>query len=199
MATQDISVWDETQTNSVGVDSANHLYVSGKSAAGVAPSSNPVYIGGIDGGGLKRGILTDTSGRIQVSESSKFLPRFSTATNITITSQTVDTTFLTITDAGRIDSLIANFSTGKSELVLTVDGVEVLRLVAADVISGTIYNLDVSILSTHDIFLASSGSQWVIRWPSPVDFNSSVVLSARKTTTSALVMQGCIVKWRKRT
>lgn len=54
-------------TTVAGVDTANHLYVSGKSAAGIAPSSNPVYVSGIDGGGLKRGILTDTTGAVQVA------------------------------------------------------------------------------------------------------------------------------------
>jgi hypothetical protein len=51
-------------TTVAGVDTANHLYVSGKSATGVAPSANPVSVSGVDGGGLKRTILTDTSGRV---------------------------------------------------------------------------------------------------------------------------------------
>jgi hypothetical protein len=44
-------------TTVAGVDNAGALYVSGKSAVGVAPSSNPLYISGIDGGGLKRDFL----------------------------------------------------------------------------------------------------------------------------------------------
>lgn len=52
-------------TNVAGVDAQNHQYVSGKSAAGVAPSANPVSISGVDPGGLKRILLTDTEGRIQ--------------------------------------------------------------------------------------------------------------------------------------
>lgn len=46
-----------------GVDAAGGLYVAGKAAPGASPSSNPVYIAGVDVGGLKRGILTDTSGK----------------------------------------------------------------------------------------------------------------------------------------
>jgi len=52
-------------TNVAGVDAQNHQYVAGKSATGVAPSSNPVSISGVDGGGLKRIILLDTAGRPQ--------------------------------------------------------------------------------------------------------------------------------------
>lgn len=52
-------------TNVLGVDSQNHAYVSGKAAAGVAPSSNPVSVSGIDGSGLKRTLRTDMMGRLQ--------------------------------------------------------------------------------------------------------------------------------------
>lgn len=52
-------------TNIAGVDAQNHLYVAGKSAVGVVPVSNPVSISGVDGGGLKRVLLTDTAGRVQ--------------------------------------------------------------------------------------------------------------------------------------
>jgi hypothetical protein len=59
-----IKVTDDT--NVLGVDAQNHAYVAGKSAAGVAPSSNPVSVSGVDGGGLKRTLLTDTVGRLLV-------------------------------------------------------------------------------------------------------------------------------------
>jgi hypothetical protein len=58
-----IKVTDDT--NVLGVDSQNHAYVAGKAASGVAPSSNPVSVSGIDGSGLKRSIRTDNMGRIQ--------------------------------------------------------------------------------------------------------------------------------------
>lgn len=48
-----------------GVDSVGALYVSGKSAVGSPPSSNPVSISGIDAFGNKRILRTDTDGRIQ--------------------------------------------------------------------------------------------------------------------------------------
>lgn len=53
-------------TNVLGVDSQNHAYVAGKSVPGVAPSSNPVSVSGVDEGGLKRALLTDVTGRLQV-------------------------------------------------------------------------------------------------------------------------------------
>lgn len=54
-------------TNVLGVDAQNHAYVAGKAAPGFAPASNPVSVSGVDGGGLKRTLLTDTAGRIQTS------------------------------------------------------------------------------------------------------------------------------------
>ena len=54
-------------TNVAGVDAVNHQLVSGKSAVGAAPSTNPVSISGVDGGGFKRIPLADTLGRLQTS------------------------------------------------------------------------------------------------------------------------------------
>jgi len=77
--TAKVKIWDGT--NTANIDSANALYVSGKSAAGIAPSSNPLYVAGIDGGGLKRGILTDTTGRVKTAEIQDV--RISTSNNST--------------------------------------------------------------------------------------------------------------------
>lgn len=41
------------------------LIVGGASPVGSAPTANPVGVSGVDGGGLKRDLLTDTSGRLQ--------------------------------------------------------------------------------------------------------------------------------------
>jgi hypothetical protein len=57
-------------TNVLGVDAQNHAYVAGKSAAGVAPSSNPISVSGVDGGGLKRALLTDNTGKLLVTATS---------------------------------------------------------------------------------------------------------------------------------
>ena len=62
---QDVTLRSDDGTIVAYLDAQGHLCVAGKVAAGVAPSSNPVYVSGIDGGGLKRGILTDTLGRIK--------------------------------------------------------------------------------------------------------------------------------------
>ena len=45
---------------------AGLLGVGGNIAAGVAPTANPVPIGGVDSSNLTRRLLTDTSGRVQV-------------------------------------------------------------------------------------------------------------------------------------
>lgn len=49
-------------TNDALVSSAGGLIVSGLTAVGAAPLNNPVSVSGIDGGGLKRALLTDTTG-----------------------------------------------------------------------------------------------------------------------------------------
>lgn len=53
--------------NTALVSPSGGLLVAGLSAVGVAPASNPVSISGVDGGGLKRNILTDTSGRVEIN------------------------------------------------------------------------------------------------------------------------------------
>ena len=50
-------------TNTAGVDANNHIFVAGKSAVGATPTGNPVAVSGVDNGGLKRALLTDTGGR----------------------------------------------------------------------------------------------------------------------------------------
>lgn len=59
-----IKLWDGTYQ--AGIDSANHVYVAGKSAHGVAPTGNPVSVSGVDGNGLKRRLKTDANGRLEV-------------------------------------------------------------------------------------------------------------------------------------
>ena len=53
-------------TNTASVSSGGGLIVSGLSAVGTAPANNPIGVSGVDGGGLKRAFLTDTSGRVEV-------------------------------------------------------------------------------------------------------------------------------------
>lgn len=49
-------------TNDALVSSGGGLIVSGLTATGIAPVNNPVSVSGVDGGGLKRALLTDTTG-----------------------------------------------------------------------------------------------------------------------------------------
>jgi hypothetical protein len=42
------------------------ITVTGAAAVGAAPTANPLSVSGVDGGGLKRHLLTDTSGRLSV-------------------------------------------------------------------------------------------------------------------------------------
>lgn len=56
-----------TTANGLKVDaSTSTLIVGGASAVGSAPTIPPIAIAGVDGGGLKRHILVDTSGQLQV-------------------------------------------------------------------------------------------------------------------------------------
>ena len=59
------------------------FYVGGVSSDGVAPTNQAVRVGGIDAGGLKRTLATDTYGY----QYAKQIPQLSTAINITATNQ----------------------------------------------------------------------------------------------------------------
>lgn len=60
-------VSDGTNSRYLKGDTGGRLVVVGDAALGAAPVANPVFISGIDGGGLKRGLLTDTGGRLQIN------------------------------------------------------------------------------------------------------------------------------------
>jgi hypothetical protein len=65
-ANQSINLAQVAGTNTVTGGVAGSLGIGGLAAAGAAIAGNSVRVGGVDGGGLKRDILTDTSGRVQV-------------------------------------------------------------------------------------------------------------------------------------
>lgn len=53
-------------TNTAVVNSNGSVTVAGVSAVGSAPVNPPIAVSGVDGGGLKRHLLTDTSGRLEI-------------------------------------------------------------------------------------------------------------------------------------
>lgn len=57
-----IKLWDGT--NQAYIDSTGHQIIAGKSNVGVAPSSYPVSISGVDTNGFKRHFLTDENGKL---------------------------------------------------------------------------------------------------------------------------------------
>jgi hypothetical protein len=91
-------------TTVAGVDTANHQYVSGKSAAGIAPTANPVSVSGVDGGGLKRAVLTDTVGRITTA------PKTGTSA-VTSVASSVTSVSLLAANAGRLGATVHNDGT----------------------------------------------------------------------------------------
>lgn len=64
-AARKIFVQPTDGTNNQGYDANNHAFVAGKSAVGVAPTGNPVNVGGVDDAGLKRALLTFTEGSLR--------------------------------------------------------------------------------------------------------------------------------------
>ena len=52
--------------NTLVIGTSGNVLVSGLAAVGTVPSLNPVSVAGVDGGGLKRHFLTDTSGRLEI-------------------------------------------------------------------------------------------------------------------------------------
>ena len=59
-----VKITDGTNTAMVNVNGS--ITVAGISAVGAAPVNPPVGVSGVDGGGLKRTFLTDTSGRLEI-------------------------------------------------------------------------------------------------------------------------------------
>ena len=70
-----------------GVDTTNHLYVAGKGATGATATSNPVSVSGTDSNGIKRSILTDTTGKVSVFVSESTTP---TISNVTMTNSNTE-------------------------------------------------------------------------------------------------------------
>ena len=79
------SLGSKTAAGSLSVTGASDgvFYVGGVSADGVAPTNQAVRVSGVDGGGLKRTLATDTYGY----HYAKQIPQLSTAINITATNQ----------------------------------------------------------------------------------------------------------------
>lgn len=71
----------KTAANSISVTGASDsvFYVGGVSADGVAPTNQAVRVSGVDGGGLKRTLLTDASGRQYVVPPDSYSINSSTA------------------------------------------------------------------------------------------------------------------------
>jgi hypothetical protein len=66
-ANQSVNVAQVAGTNTITGGVAGSLGIGGLAAAGAAIAGNSVRIGGVDGGGTKRDILTDTAGRVIVA------------------------------------------------------------------------------------------------------------------------------------
>ena len=80
-----INVVQVAGTSAVTAGLAGTLAVGGSTAAGVAPTSNPVIAGGIDPGGLGRRLLSDTTGRLFLNQYSLNSVVPSSITGVTLT------------------------------------------------------------------------------------------------------------------
>ena len=52
--------------NTLAIGTSGNIVVSGASAVGTTPTLNPVGVAGVDAGGLKRNLLTDAVGRLEI-------------------------------------------------------------------------------------------------------------------------------------
>jgi len=83
-------------TNTVAPTSSGSLIVSGLSAVGSAPTLNPVSVSGVDGGGLKRALLTSADGTQIISPVDSFKETYRTSiTNLVLAATPTD--FITLT------------------------------------------------------------------------------------------------------
>jgi len=83
-------------TNTVAPTSSGSLIVSGLSAVGSAPTLNPVSVSGVDGGGLKRALLTSADGTQIISPVDSFKATYRTSITSLVLAAT-PTDFITLT------------------------------------------------------------------------------------------------------
>ena len=148
------------------------------------------------------GVVAGTPNRLAVDSivtAEKYRAKFSTAQSIAI-SNVADTPILTITDAGKLEFISLVFSSAKAQAVINIDGTEELRINLETL--GGIGAGEFSLGSANDqgalICTNNSATQIKIQWKEPVDFATSVAISARRTTAPVMNLDGAIVGWKKR-
>lgn len=132
--------------NSVTVNSNGSITVSGISAVGVAPVNPPVGVSGTDGGGLKRSILTDTSGRLEI-DTVQSLPLPSGAS----------TSALQTTGNTKLDSIITNTGALLTDTQLRASPVPISPRPNTTGSNGTTPYKLISLATTNAISVKASG------------------------------------------
>lgn len=159
------------------VDVSGAVTVGGVSAVGVAPSLPPVSISGVDGGGLKRHILTDSTGKVETLNS-----------NLGATADAVATT-----DTGTF-SLIALVKRALTNWSTLLGRIQVAGQLLANSIGialprkQSITGLAVTVASTAYTNLldnAAGSAATDVR-----DFQNGVLIVASTATTGSYTVQG---------
>jgi hypothetical protein len=109
----------------------------------------------------------------------------------------VDTSLVTITDEGYIDFISVLFSSNATEIILKVDGTEILRVDVSDIDDTGIYDLRASASNLSPAIYTRGGSHIIIDWNSmPSYFATSVQLLA-KHADSGKEMTSYFIRWRE--
>lgn len=124
----------------------------------------------------------------------RYRPKLTKFTTDTALDQTTASTLVSITGDGQVDFMSFLFSRDDYEIIVEVDGSEAYTLKGDDEIKDEFELEDAgAYISTED-----GRKKYIERWPTPVDFDTSFVIKAKKTTSSSVSALAGLVRWREK-
>ncbi|MHA1329934.1 MAG: hypothetical protein ACTSR2_02545 [Candidatus Hodarchaeales archaeon] len=158
-----------------------------------------IYGVGVNENNELKTLTTVSGGNIEIS---RYRPRFYTSkSDISIPSNSEDTTLATIEGDGQIDFISVKYSSDEAQFVLEIDGTEVLRIDVDDLNNSNEYSLGSNAWGVYgNIYDVGTVNDRhiLIRWDSPVDFTSSVIIKSRKRNIASVSMNAILVRWREK-
>lgn len=182
---QDVTLKDENADNfaAVGTDLAlqtkARVWDGTTTADVVAATGTPV----------KNRLAVDaniSSGSISID---RFTPKFSLYTTATVLTTAGDTSLISVTANGKIDSISFTVSNSNGIFILKIDAVEVLRINISDVADTGIYDLGVvgAFVAVGCIAYARGASHLILQWMTPVDFTTSFEILGKASATTSTI------------
>lgn len=111
----------------------------------------------------------------------------------------VDTELANINFDGQLDGININFDRNDVEVVLSIDGSEILRIKLIDLENQAIYNLGALGATTiFPMFVRDSGKHFIMALKSPVDVLSNVTIKAKRKLAGVTKMKGIVVVYKQK-